>query len=260
MTVASRSAALSGVVDADPAVRYAFTDAGDGNMSLTVGQIDGAARQRLAAAVGVGTADMVFMQQVHGPDVAVVNMADRGRGSRAHVDGVPAVDALVTFDCGVALAVLIADCVPVVVSDPRRAVAVIHAGRGGVMTGVIPATLNAMAPPAPDRVVAIIGPAVGGCCYELPPALVEQVADDVPAARSVTTWGTAALDLPAAVEAQLRASGVVDVRHVGGCTRCDGQRWFSHRRAPGRGRQAGTVVRWPAATPRQPAEGRHGYG
>jgi hypothetical protein len=202
---------------------------------------------------------MVFMQQVHGPDVAVVDVADRGRGSGAHADGVSVVDALVTFDCDVALAVLVADCVPVVVSDPRRAVAVIHAGRGGVMTGVVPATLEAMAPPAPDRVVAIIGPAIGGCCYEVPSALVEQVAADVPAARSVTTWGTAALDLPAAVDAQLRASGVVDVRRVGGCTRCDGQRWFSHRRAPGRGRQAGTVVR-SAAMPWQPAEGRHGYG
>jgi YfiH family protein len=260
MTVASGSTVLSGVVDADPAVRFTFSDVEDGNMSLTVGQVDGTARQRLAAAVGVRPGDMVFMQQVHGAGVAVVDVTDRGRGSGAHADGVQQVDALVTFDCDVALAVLVADCVPVIVSDPHRAVAVIHAGRGGVMTGVVQATLDAIASPAPDRLRAIIGPAIGGCCYEVPPELAERVAAKVPTARSTTTWGTSALDLSTAVDAQLRASGVVDVSHVGKCTRCDGQRWFSHRRAPGMGRQAGAVVRSSGAPLRQPAEGRHGYG
>jgi polyphenol oxidase len=251
--------ALSGVVDADPAARFAFSDSRDGNMSLTVGERDGTARSRLAAAVGVGQQDLVFMQQVHGPRVAVVGAADRGRGTQAHADGAPDVDALVTFDADVALAVLVADCVPVVLGDPDRAVAVVHAGRGGVMTGVVPATLAAMAPPAADEVRAIVGPAIGGCCYEVPAALAEQVATGVPAARSTTTWGTAALDLPAAVEAQLRAAGVTHVRRVGGCTRCDGTRWFSHRRAPGQGRQAGVVVRSSTATsPRRTEE--HGYG
>ncbi|HSK97623.1 MAG TPA: polyphenol oxidase family protein, partial [Euzebyales bacterium] len=219
--------ALSGVVDADPQVRFAFSDLGDGNMSLAVGDADGTARSRLAAAVGAGPADLVFMQQVHGPDVAVVGATDRGRGTGVHGDGIPGVDALVTFDAGVALAVLVADCVPVVLADPDRAIAVIHAGRGGVMTGVVSATLAAMAPPAAGNVRAVIGPAIGGCCYEVPATLAEQVATGVPDARATTTWGTTALDLPAAVAAQLRTAGVTDVRRMGGCTRCDGSRWFS---------------------------------
>jgi hypothetical protein len=243
MTAATGSLALMGTVDIDPTVRFAFSDIADGNMSLAVGQVDDAARDRLAAAVAVTSSQLVFMQQVHGPQVAVVGPDDRGRGVLGYVDGIPAVDALVTFDADVALAVLVADCVPVVISDPERAVAVIHAGRGGVASGVVAAAVGAIAPPVPERLRAIVGPAIGGCCYEVEAELADQVAAGVPAARATTTWGTAALDLPAAVEAQLLGLGVTDVRRVGGCTRCYGQRWFSHRRAPGHGRQAGVVVR-----------------
>jgi YfiH family protein len=243
MTVASGVHPRSGIVEADPAVRFAFSEVADGNMSLTVGAVDAAARGRLAAAIRGAPTDLVFMQQVHGADVGVVGVADRGRGLRAHADGIPAVDALVTFDTDVALAVLVADCVPVVLSDPQRAVAVIHAGRGGVVSGVVLVTVAAMDSPRPDRMSAVVGPAIGGCCYEVEPELADRVSADQPAARAVTTWGTAALDLPAAVEAQLRAAGITDVRRTGGCTRCSGPRWFSHRRAPGQGRQAGAVVR-----------------
>jgi hypothetical protein len=254
--VAPGPVALSGVVDADPAVRYAFSGTGDGNMSLTVGAGDDGARARLAAAVGGDAEQLVFMQQVHGAQAAVVGAADRGRGLRAHNHGVPAVDALVTFDVDVAVAVLVADCVPVVLVDPHRAVAAVHAGRDGVMAGVVTATMEAIASPVPERVRAVIGPAIGGCCYEVPQAMAEQMAGGVPEALATTSWGTTALDLPAAVTAQLRGEGVTDIRRVGGCTRCDGTRWFSHRRAPARGRQAGVAIR--SSSPR--VEGRHGYG
>ena len=256
MTVVG-TVAPAGAVAADPGVRFAFSDAADGNMSLTVGDADGDARRRLGASLGVAPQDLVFMQQVHGSGVAVVGSGDRGRGLADHASGVPSVDALVTFDADVALAVLVADCVPVLLSDPGRAVAAVHAGCGGVEHGVVAATVAAIAPPAPARVQAVIGPAIGGCCYEVEPELAERVAADVPAARATTTWGTAALDLPAAVAAQLRSAGVSDVRQVGGCTRCDGRRWFSHRRAPGRGRQAGAVVRSSSVAP---AADRRGGG
>jgi len=247
MTVAAGSLAAVGTVGSDPAVRFAFSGSADGNMSLTVGPGDARARSRLAAGLGVAPGSLVFMQQVHGADVARVTAADRGRGARAHSDGLPAVDALVTFDTDVPLVVQVADCVPVVLVDPHRAVGVVHAGRRGVVSGVVAVAVAAMAPAVPGAVTAVIGPAIGGCCYEVEAELAERVTDGVPAARATTDWGTPALDLPAAVEAQLRAVGVVDVWREGGCTRCDGERWFSHRRAPGDGRQVGAVVR--ASTP-----------
>ena len=234
---------LTGVTGVDPSIRYAFSAAADGNVSLAVGAPDAAARPSLADAVGASTDDLVFMQQVHGSAVAVVDADDRGRGLHAHDDGVPAVDALVTADEGVALVVQVADCVPVVLADPGHAVGAVHAGRGGVIAGVVGAAVAAMAPVDPARVEAIVGPAIGGCCYEVERTLADEVAALVAEAAATTTWGTPSLDLPAAVTAQLTTAGVGSVRRVGGCTRCTPDRWYSHRREPGAGRQAGVVVR-----------------
>lgn len=103
--------------------------------------------------------------------------------------------------------------------------------------------LRALAPRRPGEVEARIGPAIGGCCYEVPAELADEVAAAHPAARATTTWGTPALDLPAAVAAQLHEAGVERVERAGVCTRCGGEGWFSHRRDPGAGRQAGVVVR-----------------
>ncbi|CAN5911695.1 peptidoglycan editing factor PgeF [soil metagenome] len=242
MTVAV-SSTLTGAAADDPAVRFAFSDRADGNVSLAVGPPVADARQRLARAVGVRSQDLVFMQQVHGAGVAVVGTAERGRGVGAHDDGIPSVDALVTTDTAVALVVQVADCVPVLLADPGRAIAAVHAGRGGVVAGVVDATIATLAPDVAARVEAVIGPAIGGCCYEVEAELADAVAADLPAARATTTWGTPALDLPAAVAAQLRAAGVERITHTGGCTRCTPSRWFSHRSAPGEGRQAGVVVR-----------------
>lgn len=235
--------ASQGTARTDPAVRFAFSNAADGNTSLAVGVRDRDARRRLAVSVGVAPEDLVFMQQVHGAGVATVGRSDRGRGLWRHDDGVAGVDALVTADPGVALVVQVADCVPVLLADPGGAIAAAHAGRAGVAADVVGATLDVMAPGDAAAVRALIGPAIGGCCYEVEPELVDDVAARVPAARATTSWGTASLDLVAAVRAQLSMRGVTAVERVGGCTRCDGDRWYSHRRHPDAGRQAGVVVR-----------------
>lgn len=239
---------LTGVTAADPSIRFAFSDVDDGNVSLTVGAPMPQARAQLATAVGAQPADLVFMQQVHGAGVAVVGQADRGRGVTDHDDGIAAVDALVTTETGVALAVLVADCVPVLFADPGHAVAVAHAGRRGVVSGVVGATVAAIAAADPAQVEAVIGPAIGGCCYEVEAEMADTITAELPAARATTTWGTPALDLPAAVAVQLQEAGITDVTRMGGCTRCTPSRWFSHRGAPGAGRQAGVMVRLPAGT------------
>lgn len=244
-------------IEADPAVRIAFTgrgapDGAEANLSLLVGDGDVAAARRTALAqVGADERSAVFMQQVHGGGVAAVTADDAGRGTTDHATAVAGVDAMVTTRADLALVVLVADCVPVVLVAPQHGVGVVHAGRGGVMADVAAAAVGRLNPPAPEQVVAVIGPAIGGCCYEVPPALADEVAGAVPAARATTTWGTPSLDLPAAVEGQLRAAGVRQVRRVGGCTRCNADRYFSHRAATAGvaapGRQAAIVVRAAAA-------------
>lgn len=231
----------------DPGARLAFSgrQGGPGNVSLRVGPGEPAtARAELAALVGCRPEDAIFMEQRHGAGVARVGRAERGRGLDDHDDAVPGVDALVTGDAGVALVVMVADCVPVLLVDPGMGVGAVHAGRGGVVAGVVGAAVAALSDD-PGRVVAALGPAIGGCCYEVPGDLADAVAADVPDARATTTWGTPALDLPAAVVAQLEAAGVRRIERHGACTRCHADRWFSHRADPRGGRQAGVVARQP---------------
>ena len=249
-------------VPEDPSVRIAFTGRTapgrslDGaNLSLVVGDGDvRAARRAALELVGARPQRAVFMAQVHGGAVARVGDDDAGRGVTRHDDAIPAVDALVTTATDLALAVMVADCVPIVLVDPGRGVGVVHAGRQGVVAGVVAAAVRLLAPENPGQVVAVVGPAIGGCCYEVPDTMVAEVAEGVRGVRSATSWGTPSLDLPAGVSEQLRSAGVGRVHSVGSCTRCHPGTWFSHRAslaavAPP-GRQAGLVIRRPAeATP-----------
>jgi len=197
------------------------------------------ARDRAEACRRMGFAPdrLHLMRQVHGREVALVT---DGTPPGAELRGY---DALVTTLPGRPLAVQVADCVPVLLAGPG-VVAAVHAGRRGVACGVVPravAALRRVSPSGPVR--AAIGPAIGGCCYEVPDDLRDQLAESLPEAAAETTWGTAAIDLRAAVESQLSASEVEVVDRVASCTRCDPERrWFSHRADPGTGRQLGVVV------------------
>lgn len=240
-------------VPEDPTVRMLFTGripprgVESANLSLVVGGGDvGAARRAALARLGTTPARTVFMEQVHGGDVAEVTADEAGAGSLEHADAVAGVDAVVTRAPNLALAVLVADCVPVLLVDPGRAVGAVHAGRAGVVAGVVPNAVRRLATQGPEGVVAVIGPAIGGCCYEVPAAMADSLGARWPGVRATTSWGTPSLDLPAAVEAQLEGAGVAAVRRVGSCTRCDVDRWFSHRATSdgaAAGRQAGLVVR-----------------
>lgn len=193
-------------------------------------------RERVRRAIGAAT--LVFAEQVHGRGVAVV---DSPAGPLAH----PGVDALVTATPGLALVVLAADCLPVLLVDPVAGViGAAHAGRQGLVDGVLQATLAAMGGlgASVDRLVAVLGPAACGGCYELPEALADEVGAQVAGSRSTTRHGTASVDLVAGATSLLAAAGVGAVRTVGGCTIEQPRRWFSYRRDGRTGRHAGLVV------------------
>lgn len=208
------------------------------NLALHVGDDPdrvAANRRRLAAALDVPV--VVFAEQVHGAQVGVVDGATPPDG------GVPGVDALVTGTSGVALAVLAADCLPVLLADPGAGVvAAVHAGRAGLAAGVLQRTLEAMAGlgATPAGTTAVIGPAICGLCYELPAALADEVAGQVPGVRSRTRTGTPSVDLAAGAHGLLSRSGV-GVRRTGGCTAEQPARFFSYRRDGRTGRHAGVV-------------------
>ncbi|MFF7370761.1 peptidoglycan editing factor PgeF [Streptomyces tricolor] len=227
---------------------FAFTDRWGGvsaapyeelNLGGAVGDAPEAVRdnRELAAkSLGLDPALVVWMNQVHGADVAVV---DEPWGERP----VPEVDAVVTARRGLALAVLTADCVPVLLADPVAGVAAAaHAGRPGMVKGVVPAAVQAMVSlgAVPERIVARTGPAVCGRCYEVPETMRAEVAAVEPAAHAETSWGTPALDVSAGVHAQLDRLGVCDRAQAPVCT-LESDDHFSYRRDRATGRLAGYV-------------------
>jgi polyphenol oxidase len=127
-------------------------------------------RRRVAAAFGAEPGDFVFARQVHGGRAEVVAAADRGRGTLRLDDAIPGADALVTADPGTVLAILVGDCVPIVLYDPAaRVLACVHAGWRGTVAGIAEATLTAMADlgARPERVLAGIGPAIAPDRYQV---------------------------------------------------------------------------------------------
>jgi YfiH family protein len=193
-------------------------------------------RELAAKSLGLDPVQVVWMNQVHGPDVAVV---DGPWGDRPAAR----VDAIVTVQRGLALAVLTADCTPVLLADPvAGVVAAAHAGRPGMVAGVVPAAVRAMVElgAEPARIVARTGPAVCGRCYEVPEQMRAEVAAVEPAAYAETSWGTPAVDVTAGVHAQLERLGVCDREQSPVCT-LESQDHFSYRRDRTTGRLAGYV-------------------
>lgn len=195
-----------------------------------------AARRRVATATATDASAWHLMHQVHGTEVAVVDATVLPGTELRGVDGV------VTAMAERALVVQTADCAPVLLAAPG-AVGAAHAGRAGVLSGVVATTVAALRRIAgPGPVHAVLGPTIGPCCYEVPAAMRDDALGRIEAIGATTSWGTPALDLPGALLAQLADLDVVVADQRPPCTRCD-DRFFSHRRDPDSGRQIGLVVR-----------------
>lgn len=181
-------------------------------------------RARVLEALGLPLDAWTVGEQVHGAAVHAVESGDRGAGARSDGTTIAGADGLVTSEHGVALAVLAADCVPIALADPvSRRVGVIHAGWRGLVAGVVEATVAAFG--ASADAVAVIGPAIGPCCYEVGEEVrgpaVDRFGATVARGTHVDLWEAAVL--------ALRGSGVTTLLPTGLCTRCEPERFFSHR-------------------------------
>ena len=173
---------------------------------------------------------MQFMNQVHGDRVAVIEEV---------TDVAPTADALVTGIPGITLAVMVADCIPLLLIS-KQAVAAVHVGRRGLVNNVAIKTIEVMREMGAQDISAKIGPAICGSCYEVSADIHQEVVSNFPMADSRTNAGTLALDLPRALNAVLQSAGIsVDSRQCA-CTVEDVDS-FSYRRDGVTGRQAGLV-------------------
>jgi polyphenol oxidase len=177
-----------------------------------------------------------WLKQVHGVDVARFETGSNGAEAIA--------DASVTSTPGVVLAILTADCLPVVfAAEDGREVAAAHAGWRGLAAGVLEATVAAMRTPA-ERVIAWLGPAAGPQAYEIGEEVYRVFVDDDPAsavAFAATRPGHWRVDLYALARMRLAKAGVTCVHGGDLCTISDPQRFFSHRRDARTGRLATLV-------------------
>jgi YfiH family protein len=198
-------------------------------------------RKRLTAALGLGENAVVWMNQVHSDHVVVVDEPIEPVG--AGVGVVDKTDALVTTTSRLALAVVTADCVPVLMGDARAGVvAAVHAGRVGAQKGVVARTVEAMlrlGAHAAD-ISALLGPAVSGRNYEVPEEMAAEVEASLPGSRTTTSQGTPGLDLRAGIARQLTALGITAIDIDPRCT-VDDRNLFSHRRDAPTGRLASLV-------------------
>lgn len=190
-------------------------------------------RKRLATELGLAEDRLAWMEQVHGRTATIVDGSETSAAE--------ATDALVTAEPGLALVVLVADCVPLLLADAEAGVvAAVHAGRVGARVGVVPAAVEAMRSlgAEPARTEALLGPAICGDCYEVPADMAADVEKHVPGSACKTRKGTPGLDLRAGLWRQLADLGVGKIGVDPRCTNED-KTLFSFRRDGTTGRIAG---------------------
>ena len=193
-------------------------------------------RLSVAQSLGLQRDRLLFLNQCHGSDVLVADGPWEAEPPRA--------DGVVTTQTGLGLAVLVADCTPLLLADPDRGViGAVHAGRPGMTAGIVDRVVTAMREHGAETLVAVVGPSVCGRCYEVPEDMRTAAAAVSPEAATVSWTGTPAIDVAAGVVSQLRANEVT-VQWIPGCTR-ETETLYSYRRDGQTGRFAGIVMLTP---------------
>lgn len=205
---------------------FAGLNCGPGSSDLA--EVVAINRARVAEAMGVAADHLVTLHQVHSADVVPVTAPLPAPAPRA--------DAMVTASPGLALAVLTADCQPVLFCDPiARVIGAAHAGWRGTHDGVLESTVAAMEALGARRadISAVIGPCISQSAYEVGPEFFETFTDDDRDASRFFIAGTGdryLFDLPAFGLSRLRAAGVGHAEWTRHCTYRDSERFFSYRR------------------------------
>ena len=219
-------------------MNYSFTDRTGGlstgaflsrNLATHVGDDQATVlsnRAELETLLGV---PIQFMNQVHGDAVATVGV---------EIIAVPTADALVTQSLGIGMAVMVADCIPLLLASSET-VAAVHVGRKGLMNEVALAAINEMRSRDNSEITAVVGPSICGECYEVSQDIYDEVSKRFPLAASKTRDGGFSLDLSRALIDQLRGFGV-RVVDEGRCT-VEESSLYSYRRDGVTGRQVGVV-------------------
>ncbi len=208
-------------------------------------------RQSFLQELGLAPEALTLGRQVHSNGVAIVTLADRGRGRYPAFDGFPETDGLITCEPGIPLGTIIADCVPILLYDPdHHAIGLVHSGWRGTVAGIVQVAVAEMTSEFgtdPTSIIAGVGPSIGGCCYEVGDEVVEQWLDAQPElGPEAVDYGATRphLDLWVANRINLEQAGVrsaaIEIAET--CTWCGDLPMFSHRAAMAGERPRGRMM------------------
>lgn len=229
-----------------PGLTQFVTTRDEGTMDVRTDETAEGNRMALAESIGIRPDAFIWCEQVHDNKAALVGTKEAGAGAAVHVTAIPGVDALVTQDEGVCLAVMVADCLPVLIHDPKtRTIAACHAGRKGLLKDIIPRTLRLMSErcdvAAADLLVGI-GPAICKDHYAVTTSLLPK---EVAAGQYVSEEdGETRLDLQGLATSQLIGAGVSadNIEVMPPCTSERTDMFFSARAEGETGRFAAGIM------------------
>ncbi|MGH9388888.1 MAG: peptidoglycan editing factor PgeF [Vicinamibacteria bacterium] len=194
--------------------------------------------RQLARAYGESFRPPILIQQVHSSEIVLVGQDTPASEALSRTG-----DGLISEEPGASIGVLTSDCLPILIADPEgRRVAALHAGWRGTAKRIAERAVARLAElgSPPERLRAALGPAIGGCCYEVGPEVIEAVSGPKPlrepvarpSQRSPVRDGRMMLDLALANAEQLVASGIPDasIFRIPKCNACDSGEFFSYRR------------------------------
>lgn len=217
------------------------------NLGLSVGDNPEAVQknyEQVCGALDISPAQTVSCHLIHSADVLAVDPANRRR-----VMG--QADGLITATAGIYLSMRFGDCTPLIFFDPvRGAVGLTHAGWRGTMQNAAGATVRAMVEQLGCRagdMIAVIGPAIGPCCYEVGPEVMDAAATAFSDSASLFVRRNGRMDrayfnMWEANRRQLAAAGVQQIIQSGLCTACRTDQFFSHRAEKGRTGRFGVII------------------
>jgi YfiH family protein len=224
------------------------------NLGLHVGDVPCRVltnRKHFFEALNMSPETWVSAEQVHGDLIQIVTKKYAGRGLLEHKDSIPGVDGLITQDMGVSLVAFFADCVPVFLIDPRkRVIGLVHAGWKGTVSKVphkAVQTMECVFGSRPEDCVALIGPSIGACCYEIGIDVAEKVSEAFPHVPNIlsadTTGERIFCDLQIANRTCLEFAGLLpeNIHSSGLCTSCRTDIFYSYRKEGTTGRLAGVI-------------------
>jgi YfiH family protein len=212
---------------------YASLNCGPGSRDEAANVVEN--RARVAEILGAKPDRLLSVSQQHSADAITAKKPwDAAKP--------PEADAIVTSTPDLALSILTADCAPVLFADAEaRVIGAAHAGWRGALSGIIEATVEAMQTlgAAPERITAVIGPAISQKAYEVGSEYVQRFLAEEPESEAffMTDEGSGEphFDLPGYVGERLARAGVGTIADLGLCSYCEETRLFSYRRSQHRG-------------------------